>query len=74
LDNKWAQEINFWFSSIKEGYVIEFVVEYSDSFKEAKREFVEGPQRRFLEEVWLCIKILFMEKGLMRMDLDYIIG
>jgi hypothetical protein len=55
---------------VKEGYIIEFVVEYTDSFSEAERKFVEGPRRRLLEEIPLWIKMLFMEKGMMHMDPD----
>jgi hypothetical protein len=36
---------------VKEGYIIEFVVEYTDSFSEAERKFTEGPRRRLLEEI-----------------------
>jgi hypothetical protein len=43
LDNKWALAIDFWFVRVKEGYIIEFPIEYSDSFSEAERKFVEGP-------------------------------
>jgi hypothetical protein len=41
LDNKWAQAIDFWFSLVKEGYIIDFVVEYNDSFSVAKRKFLK---------------------------------
>jgi hypothetical protein len=70
LDNKWARAIDFWFSRVKEGYIIEFVIEYNDSFSEAERKFVEGPQKRLLEEILLWIKMLFVEKGLMCMEPD----
>jgi hypothetical protein len=55
---------------VKEGYSIDFVVEYNDSFSKAKRKFVKGPQKRMLEEISLWIKMLFMEKGLMCMEPD----
>jgi hypothetical protein len=29
LDNKWTWAIEFWFSRVKEGYIVEFVVEYT---------------------------------------------
>jgi hypothetical protein len=63
LDNKWTQAIDFWFSRVKEGYIIEFIMEYTDSFSEAERKFAEGPRRWMLEEIPLWIKMLFMEKG-----------
>jgi hypothetical protein len=45
LDNKWTRDIDFWFSQVKEGYIIEFVVEYIDSFSEAERKFTEGSRK-----------------------------
>jgi hypothetical protein len=36
---------------VKEGYIIDFIVEYIDSFREAKRKFVEGPRKRMLEDI-----------------------
>jgi hypothetical protein len=32
--------------------------------------FVEGPQKRLLDEILLGIKMLFVKKGLMRMEID----
>jgi hypothetical protein len=70
LDNKWTWTIDFWFSWVKEGYIIEFLVEYIDSFSGDERKFVDGPIKRMLEEILLWIKNLFVEKGLMRMEPD----
>ena len=53
---------------MKEHYIIEFAIEYNDSFNEANRKFVEGPRKRMLEEITLWIKMLFMEKGIMWME------
>jgi hypothetical protein len=55
---------------VKEGYIIEFVVEYTNSFNDAERKFIEGPRKRPLEEIPLWIKILFVEKGIKHMELD----
>jgi len=70
LDKKWTRAIDFWFSRVKEGYIIEFVVECTNYFSEVERKFMEGPIRRLLEEISLLIKMMFVEKGLMRMNPD----
>jgi hypothetical protein len=62
--------VDFWFDQVKEGYIIEFSIEYNDSFSEAERKFVVGPRKRLLEEIPLWIKMLFVEKGLMCMEPD----
>jgi hypothetical protein len=36
---------------VKKGYIIEFVVEYTDYFSEAERKFMELPRKRLLEEI-----------------------
>jgi hypothetical protein len=70
LDNKWTWDIDFWFSQVKEGYIIEFSIEYSDSFSVAERTFEEGPRKQMLEEIPLWIKMLFVERRMMHMDLN----
>jgi len=55
---------------VKEGYIIEFSIEYNDSLNEAKRKFMEGPRRSLSEEIPHWIKMLFVEKGLMHMEPD----
>jgi len=45
LDNKWTWAIDFWFARVKERYIIEFVVKYSDSFSEDEAKFEEGPRK-----------------------------
>jgi hypothetical protein len=45
LDKRWTQDIDFWFSQVKGGYIVEFTIEYSDSFSDAERNFEEGPRK-----------------------------
>jgi hypothetical protein len=70
LDNKWTWAIEFWFARVKEGYIVEFTMEYTDSFSEAERKFAEGLRKWMLEEIPLWIKMLFVEKGMMCMEPD----
>jgi hypothetical protein len=62
LDNKWTKAIDFWFKQVKEGYIVEFVVECNESFNSVEFKFATGPRRKLLEEIPLWIKMLFMEK------------
>jgi hypothetical protein len=68
VDNKWARAIEFWFEHVKEGYIVEFSIECSESFNSVERKFAVGPRRRLLEEIPLWIKMLFIEKGIMCME------
>jgi hypothetical protein len=51
LDKKWNRAIDFWFGWVKEGYIIDFIFDYIDSFTEAERNFMEGPRKMLLEEI-----------------------
>jgi hypothetical protein len=55
---------------VKEGYIIEFVVKFIDSFSEAERMLIEGPRKRLLEEILLWIKMMFVDKGMMCIEPD----
>jgi hypothetical protein len=68
LYNKWTWAIDFCFAQVKEGYIIEFSIEYSDSLSEAGRTFEEGIRKRMLEEIPLWIKMLLVEKTIMCME------
>jgi hypothetical protein len=70
LNDNWNWAIEFWFSRVKEGYIVEFVVEYVDSFSEVERKFMKGLRKYMLEEIPLWINMLFVEKGIMHMDPD----
>jgi len=74
LDNKWDWLTSLWFPRVKEHYIIDFSIEYNDSFNEADRKCVEGPRKRMLEEIMLWIKMLFLEKGMMWMETDKMDG
>jgi hypothetical protein len=69
LDNKWTRAIDFGFR-VKEGYIIEFFVDYNNSFSKTERKFTEGLRKWILEEIPLWIKMLFMKKGLFHMEID----
>lgn len=69
LDIKWTRAIKFWFERVKEGYLVEYAIECSESFSSTKRKFEVGPIGRLLVEIFLWIK-MFVENRLMRMKLD----
>jgi hypothetical protein len=70
LDNKWIWAIDFWFTQVKEGYIIDFFVEYNKTLKEAKRKFEKDPRKQMVEEIMLWIKMLFVERRMMCMKPD----
>ena len=47
-NNRASWVVEVWLDSILEGYITEFAVDTNKSFSEAEREFLSGPQGRFL--------------------------
>jgi hypothetical protein len=45
-------------------------MEYTNYFSEEERKFSEGLRKWMLEEIPLWIKMFFIEKGLMHMELN----
>jgi hypothetical protein len=60
LDKKWSQAIEFFFSQVNEGYIIEFSIKYSDYFNADERNFEQGPRKQMLEDITLWMKMLFV--------------
>ena len=70
VDNRWSRAVDFWFKSIKEGYIVEFTIEYNNSFSVAERKLTKGPRGRYLELLPLWIKKLLCDKGMMSLQSD----
>nr|QHR91537.1 hypothetical protein Q903MT_gene5572 [Picea sitchensis] len=70
MDNKWSTAVDFWFARLKEGYIVEFAIDYSNSFSCTERKFTEGPRGRYLLLIPLWVKMLLCEKGLMILQSD----
>ena len=63
-----SRAINFWVDSILQGYITEFEVEMITSYSEAKRNFFQGPRRRYLLSISTWIKMLVYEKGVLQLN------
>jgi hypothetical protein len=70
MHNKWERTIEFWFECVKEGYIVVFSIECSESFSSVERIFASVPRRILVEEILLWIEMLVVEKGLMHMKTD----
>jgi hypothetical protein len=55
---------------VKEGYIVVFSIECSESFSSVERIFASVPRRILVEEILLWIEMLVVEKGLMHMKTD----
>ena len=70
LDNPITRAVDFWLTSVLEGFVIEFAVDQRKSFNEAERYFFKGYRGKYLKSINLYIKMLLHEKGVMDMISD----
>jgi hypothetical protein len=46
VDNEWDRVVKLWFDRVKEGYIVEFVIECSESFNNVERKFVIDPRKK----------------------------
>ena len=72
VNNCWSRVVDFWFRSIKEGYIVEFSIDFNNSFSIAQEKFEKGPCGRFLNWLPLRIKMLLCDKGIMILQSDAI--
>ena len=65
VSNTISRAVDFWVDNILQGYIIEFAVEAITSYSEAKRNFFQGPRRRYLLSISTWIEMLVYEKGIL---------
>jgi hypothetical protein len=70
VSNPNTREIYFWLDSVLRGYVIEFAVDYIQSYNVAEIMFFKGPHGRFLKYLNTWIKMFLFEKPMMIMNSD----
>ena len=68
VSNTISRAIDFRVDIILQGYITKFVVEAITSYSEAKINFFQGPQRRYLLSISTWIKMLVYEKGILQLS------
>ena len=70
LDNPITRAVDFWLTSVLEGYVTEFAVDQRKRFSASKRYFFKGYRGKYLGSLNLSLKMLLYEKGTMDLVSD----
>jgi hypothetical protein len=70
VNNKFTHAIDFWLNSIVVGFITEFVVDTVKSYNAAEQEFLKLPRGRYMRSIYISIKILLYNKGVMTMEAD----
>ena len=70
MNNTISHVVDLWLDSIWEGYIIEFVVNTTKSYRAIKQDFFKGPRGKILKPLNLCINMLLCEKGISRMNFN----
>jgi hypothetical protein len=60
--------VDFWLDNIIVGFITDFAIDTTKSYSAAEKEFMKGPQGRYLISLHTSIKILLYNKGVMTMD------
>jgi hypothetical protein len=69
--NDTSQTIHFWLDNILGGYIIDFAVDYTQSYSVIERYVFKGPQGRLMKSLVTWIKMLLCDKCMMKMEFDF---
>jgi hypothetical protein len=70
VSNKFTRAVDFWLDSVVAGFITEFAVDIMNSYSTKEHEFLRGPQGRYIQSLYISIKILLYNKGVMTMESD----
>ncbi len=62
VDNPISRAVDFWLTSLLEGFITKFAVDQRKSFSEVERYFFKGYHGKYLNSLNLSLKMLLHEK------------
>jgi hypothetical protein len=68
VNNKFMHVVDFWSDSITVGFITEFAINATKSYTFVEKEFLKGPRGIYIMSLYMLIKILLHDKGVMTMD------
>jgi hypothetical protein len=68
VDNVVSRVVDHWFDITIGGYITEFVVDRTKSYRLAERFFFKGPEGKILQFLKLRIKILLHENNFLKIQ------
>jgi hypothetical protein len=74
VNNKFMHAVEFWLDKTIVGFIIEFPVDTPKSYTVAEYDLWKGPIGRYIKSLYMSIKILLHDKGMMTMKLDIYIS
>jgi hypothetical protein len=70
VNNKFTHIVDFWLDNIVAGFITKFAVDTAKSYTVAKKDFLKGLRGRYIRSLYMSIKILLHDKGVMTMESD----
>jgi hypothetical protein len=68
VNNKFTRIVDFRLDNITVRFNTEFSVDTTKSYTVAKKDFLRGPRGRYIRSLYMSIKILLHDKGIMTME------
>jgi hypothetical protein len=68
VNNKVTCIVDFELDNIIVGFITEFEVNSTKAYIVAERDFLKGPRGRYIRSLYMSIKILLHDKGVMTME------
>lgn len=66
IEDKIAHAVDHWLDRVIGGFIIEFAIDTTVSYSEAKRWFLQGPRGRYIKSLNTGIKMSLCDKQIMR--------
>jgi hypothetical protein len=70
FDNKFTCAVDFSLDNIVARFITKFVVDTTKYYNTTEKEFLKGPQGRYIISLYTSIQILLYNKGVMTMASD----
>ena len=70
VNNIFTHAVDFLLDYITAGFITKFVVNTVKLYTAAEKEFLKGPRGRYIRSLYMSIKILLKDKGMMTMESD----
>jgi hypothetical protein len=70
VKNKFTRAVDFWLDSIVVGFITKFAVDTTNSYNKTEKEFLRGPRGMYIRSLYMSMKILLYNKGVMTMESD----
>jgi hypothetical protein len=68
VNNEFMHAVDFWLDKIIVGFITKFTFDTVNSYTVVEKDFLMGPRGRYIRSLYMSVKILLHDKGVMIME------